>query len=279
MTIAYLYRWTQKSTGMWYEGSRTREGCYPEDGYICSSKKVKPLILENYNDWVRKILVIGDSGYIRKLEEHRLKSIDAKNDPMSYNQDNGDGNFTTTKLEITDEWRKNLSKASKGKPKRDSHRRNMDIANKKKANDPAILKKLRCPKPEGHGVAVSAALKNKKKSAEHCKHLSIAQKKSAARLRTGKTYEEIYGKEMAADIKKRKNNKLAEYKGDKHHASGKTYEEIYGKEKATELKQKRSERMKKIRMADKLIRCQHCEFEGKGVANMNRWHFNNCKEK
>lgn len=95
-TFAYLYRWTQKSTGMWYEGSRTERGCHPEDGYICSSKKVKPMITENLDDWTREILVIGEPAYIRKLEEIRLNDLDAKNNPMSYNEDNADGKFTTT---------------------------------------------------------------------------------------------------------------------------------------------------------------------------------------
>jgi hypothetical protein len=93
-TIAFLYRWTQLSTGMWYEGSRTRKGCHPEDGYICSSKTVKPMILKNKNDWVRNVLVIGESKYILELESTRLNQLDAKNDPMSFNMHNGDGKFS-----------------------------------------------------------------------------------------------------------------------------------------------------------------------------------------
>jgi len=87
-TIAFLYRWTEKSTGMWYEGSRSANGCYPEDGYVCSSEDVKPMILECPANWSREILVMGEPGYIRKLETARLVSLDAKNDPMSYNKSN-----------------------------------------------------------------------------------------------------------------------------------------------------------------------------------------------
>jgi len=124
MTKAFLYRWTQKSTGMWYEGSRTAKGCHPDDGYICSSKTVEPMIVENQEDWTREILVIGESKYIRKLEEVRLTSIDAKNDPMSYNKDNANGKFTTTGMpswskgltKETDRRLENLSKSTKGKP-------------------------------------------------------------------------------------------------------------------------------------------------------------------
>lgn len=95
-TIAFLYKWTQISTGKWYVGSRTSKGCHPNDGYICSSKVVKPLILEHQTDWERSILVIGNPTYISQLERLYLKSIDAKNDPLSFNRHNGDGVFSQT---------------------------------------------------------------------------------------------------------------------------------------------------------------------------------------
>jgi hypothetical protein len=52
MTIAYVYKWTQLSTGKWYIGSRSAIGCNPNqhEKYICSSKTVKPMILEDRND-------------------------------------------------------------------------------------------------------------------------------------------------------------------------------------------------------------------------------------
>ena len=96
-TQPYLYRWTELPTGKWYIGSRTRKGCHVDDGYICSSKVVKPLILSNPENWKREILVIGDadqSRYIVEMESFLLGVLDAKNDPMSYNQHNGDGKFS-----------------------------------------------------------------------------------------------------------------------------------------------------------------------------------------
>lgn len=95
MTTAYLYKWTHIPTNKWYIGSRTKPGCHPNDGYITSSKTVKLLVEQNPTDWVRTILVIGNSEYIRTLEAALLKSIDARNDPMSFNRHNGDGKFTT----------------------------------------------------------------------------------------------------------------------------------------------------------------------------------------
>lgn len=94
MTAAYLYKWTQLSTNKWYVGSRTAKNCHPNDGYICSSKKVKPLINENSNEWIREVLAIGDPLYIVDLERRYLTTLNAKEDPLSYNEHNGDGIFS-----------------------------------------------------------------------------------------------------------------------------------------------------------------------------------------
>ncbi len=93
MTIAFVYKWTELSTGKWYIGSRTAKGCHPNDGYICSSKTVKPMIVENRESWNREILVIGNPDYIRETEKMILKSLDAKRNTMSFNEHNSDGKF------------------------------------------------------------------------------------------------------------------------------------------------------------------------------------------
>ena len=91
MTTAYLYKWTHIPTAKWYVGSRTAKKCHPDDGYICSSKEVKPMILENSSEWQREILVVGEPEYIRELENKYLKSLNAAKDPMSFNKHNADG--------------------------------------------------------------------------------------------------------------------------------------------------------------------------------------------
>jgi hypothetical protein len=92
----FVYKWTEKSTGKWYIGSRTKKKCHPNDGYICSSKYVKPLIIANPINWSREILATGNNAKeILLLEADLLRSLDAKNEPMSYNMHNGDGKFTT----------------------------------------------------------------------------------------------------------------------------------------------------------------------------------------
>jgi len=94
-TVAFVYCWYELSTKKWYIGSRTAEGCHPDDGYLCSSKQVAPLIVENKNNWRREILCIGNPQDMLNLECRLLEVLDAKNDPLSYNQHNGDGQFTT----------------------------------------------------------------------------------------------------------------------------------------------------------------------------------------
>jgi hypothetical protein len=95
MTQAYLYRWTEKTTGMWYIGSRYAKDCHPNDGYICSSKTVKPMIMSNPDQWSKQILVIGTPTDIRALEANYLLSLSAAPDCKSYNKHNGNKNFHT----------------------------------------------------------------------------------------------------------------------------------------------------------------------------------------
>jgi hypothetical protein len=105
-TTAFVYKWTHVPTGRWYIGSRTKQGCNPDDGYICSSKTIKPLIAENLAEWHREILAVGDPAAMLELETRYLVSLDAKNDPMSYNQHNSDGKFSTSGQAP---WNKGLS--------------------------------------------------------------------------------------------------------------------------------------------------------------------------
>jgi hypothetical protein len=115
-TEAYLYKWTHMPTNRWYIGSRTRKNCHPNDGYICSSRLVKPYILENRSEWVRELICIGEPEYIRILEGRYLELLDAKNDPRSFNKHNGDGKFSTTGMASWNKgkktgiapWNKNL---------------------------------------------------------------------------------------------------------------------------------------------------------------------------
>ncbi len=85
---AFVYKWTHLPTGKWYIGSRTARNCHPNDGYICSSETVRPLIERNPDDWKREILCMGDSKTMRKKETQFLKWFNAKKNPMSFNRTN-----------------------------------------------------------------------------------------------------------------------------------------------------------------------------------------------
>ena len=114
MTTAYLYMWTHIPSQKWYVGSRAQKNCHPNDGYICSSKIVKPMILENGSEWERKILVVGEPRYIRNLESKYLALVDAKNDDMSFNMHNGNGDFTNAGMKMGPAFSLKLSKSKTG---------------------------------------------------------------------------------------------------------------------------------------------------------------------
>lgn len=91
MTQAFVYKWIHQPTGMWYIGSRTAKGCHINDGYICSSRIVKPMIACNPEEWKRYIIDTGTPEEMRKLETSMLMGCNAKKDPMSFNRSNNDG--------------------------------------------------------------------------------------------------------------------------------------------------------------------------------------------
>jgi len=117
MTQAYVYKWTHIPTLKWYVGSRTAKGCHPDDSYICSSKIVKPLIQANPEKWRRDIIEVGDPLFVRDLEAEILETFDATNDPRSFNKNNANGKFTTTRLELPhkEETKKKIGLAQKGR--------------------------------------------------------------------------------------------------------------------------------------------------------------------
>jgi hypothetical protein len=93
ITTAYVYKWTHKPTLKWYVGVRWKKGCHPKDGYICSSKSLRPIIESNPQEWVREVIKTGEPADMRDLEETILYVTDAKRDKRSFNQHNGNGKF------------------------------------------------------------------------------------------------------------------------------------------------------------------------------------------
>ena len=242
MTIAYVYKWTHIPSGKWYIGVRTKSGCHPDDGYLCSSRIVKPMILSNREDWKREIIATGTPDDMMKLEVSLLTEVDAKNNPDSFNLQNGDGNWTTTGLKMPDEWRKKISKGNTGKKRTNDSIENYKKASRKKAQDPVFIKNLSDslkgkPKSEEHKKKLSG-----EKSEQHKKNLSISLSITSKKLRSGKTYEEIFGEEAAAIIKN-----------------------------------KSSQTQKGRPCNNRIVTCPHCFKEGYAGA-MKLWHFEKCRK-
>lgn len=115
-TIPYIYKWIHIPSGKWYIGSKIRKGWNPtrHEEYVCSSKHVKPLILENRSDWRYEILYTGDPVFIKELETKILMELDAKNDPMSFNQHNGDGLYNRYGIKENENTRQKKKEARLG---------------------------------------------------------------------------------------------------------------------------------------------------------------------
>lgn len=171
---AFVYKWTETSTNKWYIGSRTAKGCHINDGYICSSKTVKPLVIDNPNNWVREILVIGDPQYIITVETDYLTTLDAKNDKQSYNLHNGDGKFNSTGVEHSDETRAKRSKSLKG------HQVSKESIAKgvatRLANGGYVVSEETKQKHRDHIAAYGHPMKDKHHSEESCEKMSKAKK-------------------------------------------------------------------------------------------------------
>jgi hypothetical protein len=116
--MAFVYKWTHLPTMKWYIGSRTAKKSHLDDGYICSSRYVKPLIESTNNEWKRDIIATGTAEEMIKLESEILEIVDAKNDPQSFNKHNGDGKFSVTGKKFgpqSDSHKSKLSASKKGR--------------------------------------------------------------------------------------------------------------------------------------------------------------------
>ena len=89
---AFVYIWLEDSTNKWYLGYHKGT---PDDGYICSSKIVKPMIQAHPSSWTRQIIAHGTRQAMIDLERELLVELNAKNNDNSYNQHNGNGHTNT----------------------------------------------------------------------------------------------------------------------------------------------------------------------------------------
>ena len=178
MTQAYVYKWTHIPTLKWYVGSRTKKRCHPDDGYICSSKIVKPLIKANPEEWSREIIAVGDILEMRDLEFEILNLFDAALDTRSFNKSNGrrqfvnlkDGPGPMTGKKHSLETKKRIGQSSKGRIQSEEKRTKVSQALKGK------------PKSSEHIQKMREANLGKKHSDEYKARLSIIRKEAAKKL-------------------------------------------------------------------------------------------------
>lgn len=245
MEQAYVYRWTELSTGKWYIGSRTAKGCHPNDGYICTSKVVKPLILANPNNWKRTIIYLGASKNALNFEMQMLVGLNAAKREDSYNQHNQDGKFTRLGVIESSEIRQKKSKARHG-DKNPSY-------GKRRILSPNYGRKYP-PKSEETRRKLSEALKGKTGWNKGKKMPPMPQE---ARQKISKAL-----KGRVSPMKGRPNPAVVEL----------------NKKRMGIKRPEHSAWMKGRTWHCKKSQCPYCNKIGSG-GNMQRYHFDNCKFK
>jgi hypothetical protein len=266
---AFVYQWVNLTNGKIYIGYHKGD---VDDGYVSSSHNTQFWVDFNNceNKWKREILFFGSKDDCLRYEQELLRKIDIR-DEKYYNNARGSEIIFTNNV---------LGKMSKSQKKRWE---NMSEEDKKSRNK-----------------KISESKKGVKRDEEIGRHLS--------KLHKGKTFKERFGEDKAKFIGK----KISDSKTGKHYHSeehkkklslklkGNKYgqnqrdetREIKrkkwlinnpGKNKTEETKRKISESKKgkispfKGVRREKII-CPYCGKEG-GMGIMNRWHFNNCKNK
>jgi NUMOD3 motif len=237
--------WKETATEKWYVGSRTGKGCHPDDGYICSSKTVKPLIKANPKEWIRTILYVGDPFKAVEIESFVLTEMRAKQSEMSYNLHNQDMKWTRLGCKDTPEVLLKKSKARSG-DKNPSFGKRGELS-------PNWGRKLP-PKSAEARAKLSAALKGKPSWNK--------------------------GKKMPPCTDERRAKLSAALKGKPSHRKGKPFPVVIetNKKRVGEKRPAQSLAMLGRTWTHIEKTCPHCGIIGAG-GNMLRYHFDNCKHK
>jgi hypothetical protein len=227
--------------------------------------------LQKYGKEIFEKEILYEGDFFREEEEKILKELNAADDPMSYNMKNEalGGSFPGEKngmfgKKLTTEEKYKCGSAFRGKNRPDHSER-------MKGEENPMFGKSK------HAETIAAIAKSN----------------------TGKTYEEIHGKEKAAEIK----NKLSEslsgvckpylsemYQGEGNPFFGKTHSDdakvrISAQWNDPRRRQKHDITMKKAGEKKKgikpgqlyvLSKCEHCSIEAT-QSNITKWHGDNCK--
>jgi hypothetical protein len=245
MEQAYVYQWTEKTTGKWYIGSRTRKGCHPGDGYICSSKTVKPMIEANRENWIRDILFVGNPIKALEIESFVLCEMRAKDNDTSYNLHNQDMKWSRLGMVDTESARAKKSKSRMGEGNPSFGKRGQLSPNWGRKHP---------PRSEETKRKLSEALKGKQ---GWTKGMKMPPMTEEARLKISKALK----------------GRVSPMKGRKNPAVKETNKKRIGIKRPEHSAWMTGRTWKCLEST-----CVHCGKTGRG-GNMTRFHFDNCKQK
>ena len=243
--------------------------CLPENDfdYMSSSKILIEVMQKTPEVFTKTIIDTFPTREIANANEQWLhETYDVARNPEFYNLCIAPMGFCVAGRKVSEESRKKMSVARRGKIISSETRTKLSYANMGEKNgmygkthSKETRKKLSdAVKGEKHPMY------GKTHSKETRKKLSVAIKKSITPERRKKMSEIQKGKKHSEETKK----KMSESKsGEKHPMYGKPVSEKHRKNISNALKGK----------TRKKITCPYCNKTG-GDNNMKRWHFDNCRE-
>lgn len=173
--------------------------------------KLKHIIKDHKNPIYYKLYTNLSEKSAKRREIFLIKLIGRHDLGLGFLTNLTDGGEGTSGYKRTEEQRQHISNIKKGKPNYNKRGIKHSEETRKKISETRLKKHFSCSED--------------------------FKKKRSERL-LGKTYEELYGKEKAKEIKLKQREKQI---GHKSSTKGKTYVEIYGQEKTDQINKKRNE--------------------------------------
>lgn len=278
-TFGFVYRWTCQIDGKWYVGSH--KGAV-DDGYTGSGLLFRRALAKHGpENFIREILYVGAN--YRTEEERILTALNAAADPQSYNLKN-------QALGVSLPGELNPMHKSNGYVFSEETRRRMGWS-----------RGMKLPEVSARFTGAGNPMFGKNAHA----HGLVARGK----FLSGKTYDEIFGEEKAAEIRKKltgprgpndwaervcphcstvgRGPNMSRYHFDncgKKHKGPKYMSEVLtctvcGKSgRGAPIRAYHFENCGKRKPKITVVECPHCGKQG-GISIMKRWHFDRCKDR
>lgn len=167
MIDAYVYRVTNKITGEFYHGYRYRNqtlGIEPENdlwvGYFTSSNRIKKDIKQYGKDSFITEIIHRDPNSVKCWKQEQIAIRNDWGNPLllngKYHDPDSNVEIYRRVNQTSDKARDKMSKASKGRPKSEEHKKNIAIANTGNIGSDQKRKKIsdyRKGKPTNKGIS------------------------------------------------------------------------------------------------------------------------------